>query len=291
MKRVLSIVAVALVIFTSMLAPQVATAEDSHRPDESRVHATEGSMQVWLDEYVDGMPGRSASKPVNASGRSPGRSTSPLERRLVPTCSGNGPDAFSDVCEGALTTCPDPAKVQFWVFVRAAGSNKPWGKEPGTLCLSPADPAVVAAVDPAVLIPAIVDREFKRVVVLKAVPVVQPLPDTLVRFPTRFATNTARSYDIPLTLLGQSVVITATAASYTWQFGDGTSTTITTAAARTEHSFSDTGSRTARVDITWTGTFRINGGPAQDVTGTATTTGQPVTLQVKQARSELIAPR
>ncbi len=209
----------------------------------------------------------------------------------MPTCTGNGPDAFSDVCQGALAGCPAPDEVQFWVYREVAGTPPGWARDPGVVCLAPTDPAVAAAVDPAVLIPAIVDREFQRVVVLKAVPVVQPLPDTLVRFPTRFATSTARSYDIPLTLLGQSVVITATAASYTWQFGDGTSTTITTAAARTEHSFSDTGSRTARVDITWTGTFRINGGPAQDVTGTATTTGQPVTLQVKQARSELIAPR
>jgi hypothetical protein len=37
-----------------------------------------------------------------------------------------------------------------------------------------------------------------------------------------------------------------------------------------------------------TGTFRVGGGPVQPVTGTATTTGDPVTIAVRQAQAALV---
>ena len=40
--------------------------------------------------------------------------------------------------------------------------------------------------------------------------------------------------------------------------------------------------------IEWSGTFTINGGPPQPITGTATTTGEPAPVQVREARSELV---
>lgn len=128
-------------------------------------------------------------------------------------------------------------------------------------------------------------------VVLKAVPVVQPAPDTLVNIPTRFRTSSVERYDIPLTILGQSVVITAQAQQWRWTFGDGAAQTVTAkgTAGLTTHDYRRNGPTSARVDIVWSGTYRINGGDVRQVQGTATTQGVPAAVQVKQAKTELVA--
>jgi len=150
---------------------------------------------------------------------------------------------------------------------------------------------ITPGVDPAVAIAALVDRDFQQVVVLKGVPEVSPRPDTLVNIPTIFTTSSPPSYDIPLTLLGQSVVITATAKTWTWHFGDGQSqgTGAAGSQGRVEHVYRQAESRGAYVVIEWSGTFTVNGGPVQQVNGTATTTGDPVAVEVKQARTELVS--
>jgi hypothetical protein len=142
-----------------------------------------------------------------------------------------------------------------------------------------------------VAIPAIVEQEFQRVVVLKGIAEVSPRPDTLVNIDTIFTTAAPASYDIPLTILGQSVVITATADSWTWFFGDGSSTRVDAkgTAGRTTHEYSTAADRGAYVVIEWTGTYRIGGDPqVRAVTGTATTTGEPIQVLVRQARTELV---
>ena len=144
--------------------------------------------------------------------------------------------------------------------------------------------------DPTVAIAAIVQRDFQRVVVLKGNAQASPGPETLVNIPTRFSTDAPASYDIPLTLLGQSVTITATARRWTWHFGDG-QTADTTAAGtdgRVEHTYTTAASVGAHVVIEWSGTYRIGGGAELPITGTATTVGDPAPLEVKQARSELV---
>ena len=157
---------------------------------------------------------------------------------------------------------------------------------PPSLCVGPSE----RALDPTVAIAAVVQRDFQRVVVLKGGVEVSPEPDTLVNIPTRFSTDAPDSYDIPLTLLGQSVTITATAQRWTWHFGDGTTASTTAAGTkgRVEHTYRTAGSLGAHVVIEWSGTYRIGGGAAQPITGTATTVGDVAPLQVKQARSELV---
>jgi hypothetical protein len=212
------------------------------------------------------------------------------ERRHVPTCTINTVQSFPDVCTAALETCPVEGEVQYWIFTRehdpSAGTSTEWERvtNPSTVCLAPDDPVL----DPAVAIPAIIEREFKRVVVLKGVAEVSPRPDTLVNIPTRFSTAAPASYEIPLTLLGQSVVITAKAERFMWHFGDGVSAETSEPAGRVEHEYVSTGSRQAHVVIEWSGTYRIGGGPERTIAGTATTTGEPVQVEVKQARTELV---
>jgi hypothetical protein len=208
----------------------------------------------------------------------------------VPTCAGNSPDDNRLVCSAALEICPGEGEIRFWVFSRernlVTGAVTEWQRDntPPTVCLAPDDPVL----DPAVAIPAIIEREFKRVVVLKGVAEVSPKPDTLVNIPTRFRTAAPASYEILLTLLGQSVVITATAERYVWHFGDGASAETSAPGGQLEHEYVRTGTREAHVVIEWSGTYRIGGGPERAIAGTATTTGEPVQVVVKEARTELV---
>ncbi len=201
----------------------------------------------------------------------------------------------SELCETAIISCADPAETRFWVFTRqtnrATGVSSAWGRvdDPPFVCLGPTDPAVV--IDPRVAIAAMIEQEFKRVVVLKGVAEVSPRPDTLVNIPTRFTTDAPDSYDIPLTLLGLPVTITATAQRWTWHFGDGTTASTSAAGAkgRVEHVYRRSTDLGAHVAIEWSGTYRIAGGPTLPITGTATTVGDPTPLSVKQARTDLVA--
>ncbi len=195
------------------------------------------------------------------------------------------------LCLAATTSCPNLDELRFWIYRRTIdltnrAADPPFRRVlvPASVCLGPEDPVL----DPTVAIPAIVEKEFKRVVVLKGVAEVDPAPETLVNFETRFTTPAPTSYDIPLTILGQSVVITARAAAYTWHFGDGTTERLTDGPA-TVHTYDQAGSRGAYVVIEWSGTYRVGADPTvRQVVGTATTTGDPVQVQVREARTELV---
>ena len=211
----------------------------------------------------------------------------------MPTCDDNGTDTGNILCNAALASCPAAEQTRYWVYrrtvdTRIPGEDPPFVRvtSPPFVCLGPEAPQV----DPAVAVAGVVDRDFQRVVALKGVPEISPEPDTLVNIDTIFTTSSPESYDIPLTVLGQPVVITATASRWTWHFGDGgtDSTTVAGSKDRLLHTYRQSGSRGAYVVIDWTGTFRIGGGPVQPVNGTATTTGDSVTVAVKQARTELV---
>lgn len=218
-------------------------------------------------------------------------SATPIVRRqtrYAPTCTGNTYDNPGVVCSAAVDTCAEGTdEVRFWVWSRTfdeqLGEWSPW-QLVDTVCLAGDDPAI----DPAVAVPLTVQREFASVVVLKGRAKISPEPDTLVNVPTVLTTDAPASYDIPLTLLGQQVVITATAERYTWHFGDGQTGTSTAPQGRTEHEYARAETVEAYVVIEWSGTFRVNSGPSQPITGTATTTGVPTQVEVKQARAELV---
>jgi hypothetical protein len=82
--------------------------------------------------------------------------------------------------------------------------------------------------------------------------------------------------------------------AYHWSFGDGEATT-TAGPGRpypskdVSHRYSAPGVVAPRVDVTYTGEYRVDGGRWLDVPGDATITGPTVLLTVIEARSELIA--
>jgi hypothetical protein len=222
--------------------------------------------------------------PISTGG---GSSPPPTETRYAPTCTGNSAADSGVLCGAAVETCPDEGEVRFWKWQRTYNQIRdewgPW-QLVDTVCLGPDEPAI----DPAVAIPAIVQRDFKRVVVVKGSADVSPKPDTLVNVATRFRTDAPASYDIPMSILGQSVVITAKAEKYVWHFGDGMTATSYEVDGYVEHTYRQAVSRQAHVVITWSGSFTVNGGASQQIAGTATTTGDPVEVVVREARSELV---
>lgn len=138
-----------------------------------------------------------------------------------------------------------------------------------------------------------VEQDFQRLVVLQGIVKVQPAGKTLVNFDTAFYTE-ARAYDLPpVSILGSTVRIRATPASYDWHFGDGTTALDAGPGAKgttnVSHRYADTGEVGPYVVITWSGTYTVDGGRALAVTGTAQTMGSPTPLQVAQARSELVS--
>jgi len=256
--------------------------------DEACIDGADDGFTI-IDQADDrGVQGRN----IGLDGRVRGASTLRRQTVLVPTCDGNSAENDLGVCTAAVATCPTPGDTRFWLFTRVVDTNNrtldpPYIRrlDPDSVCLGPDDPRIA----PTVAIPALIDRDFQRVVVLKGVAEVSPAPDTLVNIETRFSTSAPASYEIPLTVLGQTVVITATAVSWTWHFGDGTTERVTTGGGSTVHEYQRSGARAAYVVIEWTGTYRIGADQTvRPVNGTATTTGQPVQIAVKTARTELV---
>lgn len=229
---------------------------------------------------------------INSRPRRPRPPLSPtyVDRNVVPTCTGNTAFDGGVLCNAAVQTCPVEGEVRFWVFEttiqRSTGKPVP-GTGPrlvDTVCLGPDEPGL----DPAVAIPALVQSEFQSVVVQGGNADVSPRPDTLVNIDTRFQTDAPASYQIPLTLLNQSVVITATAQRYTWHLDNGDTRVSTKPKGYLEYPYRRAGTYDVFVSITWSGTFSVNGGPAQPITGTVEIDGEPTQVRVQQARSELV---
>ena len=117
---------------------------------------------------------------------------------------------------------------------------------------------------------------------------VQPDTKTLVNFDTIFYTE-PRPVDVRLTILGQSVEVVATPVRYSWDFGDGTSTTTSTPgdpypAKTIVHRYTDARVTVApHVEVTYGARFRVGGGGWQEVDGTVTTAGPATSLRVAEA--------
>lgn len=136
--------------------------------------------------------------------------------------------------------------------------------------------------------PALVLEAFRRVPLPTPATVVQPAGTTLVNLETIFHTD-AGSFDRTITLLGQQVHLAIRPSSFSWVFGDGSTTTTTTPGAAypsklVVHRYRDADtSLNTHVVITWSADYSVDGGPMQPVPGTAQTTGPVTHLRVVEA--------
>lgn len=239
-----------------------------------------------------------ATPPPSAAG--PAQWTE-VEEQMAPTCTGNSRESGDALCGAAVFTCPSP-EIRFWVWhqytqvVRdAAGTVTrtpgPWVQEPKTFCLGADDPGVP---DYAKAI-SLVQTGFKDLPLPHAQLQVAPTPETLVNVPTAFYAGGAQTFTQTVTPVpGISVTVTAKPTSWVWTWGDGQSATFTTPGVPNKpvvsHTYTQAHDLQASVTVSWQGSFTIVGtGQAFDIPTPATVTSGPVTVQVREARTQLVA--
>ena len=124
-------------------------------------------------------------------------------------------------------------------------------------------------------------------------PTQQPGDGSLVNLPTLFATNTPQTQTFNETLLGVPVKLNVQA-TWTWDFGDGTTLVSTIPGGQypdtsLSHVYLAAGQYTIQLTTNWTGTFSMAGGaPAVIPGGAIPRVSAPFTLPVHEARGVLV---
>ena len=209
-----------------------------------------------------------------------------------PCDSGVGnPNTGAGVCPAS--PCP-PESVQYRQWQIGPGGETPMG----FVCSGNGPPPAIAAAAPAPpqVTEALVLAAFRRVPLPGLRSQSQPADKTLVNFDTIFFTE-AEPLTRTVTILGQSVRLEIEPSRFTWQHGDGTSTTTSTPGAPypakdVVHRYTDAHVTVEhRVVVTWTAQWSLNGGALQPVDGTVTTTGPATPLRVAEASPSLSGRR
>jgi hypothetical protein len=223
-----------------------------------------------------------------------------VDEAMAPTCAGNDRGDDTNLCNAAVSSCPD-SLVRFWVWHQVTTYTKapdgtvtsevttPWYQEEGSFCLGADDPGVPN-------IAKVLDRvrtDFTSLPLQVQGPQAFPAPTTLVNIPTAFSAGTAGTQTFTPTLLGTQVTVTATPVRWTWTWGDGTSEAFDRPGIPQQpdvtHRYTRAGDRTVTVQVEWRGTFRVGNDPTEYPIATpAFTTSQPVLVRVRTARSQLV---
>lgn len=214
----------------------------------------------------------------------------------TPACAGSNPAVAETLCPSATTLCPPTehgAQVRMWRWTRpwdqvAGRAVTPW-QVAGVACAG-LEFARTSTLSDRIL------RIFRdRAKLLAATVEIQP-PNgrTLVNLDTIFSTENQSRTITGIDVLGRSVDLRLEAVAYRWSFGDGEATTTARPGRPypgkdVSHRYSAPGVVTPRVDVTYTGEYRVDGGSWLGIPGDATVTGPAVQLTVVEAQSELVA--
>ena len=125
--------------------------------------------------------------------------------------------------------------------------------------------------------------------------VIQP-PDglTLVNFDTNFYTTSTEPIARTVTLLGRRVTLEATPSTFHWSFGDGERLSTSDPGApyprlRVTHSYRNTDTYRPSLGTTYTGRYRVDGGPWRQIPGTVTINGTGQALRAIEAEPRLVS--
>lgn len=205
---------------------------------------------------------------------------------LVPTCIGNAPSGGAEtLCMGAVMTCPDPADLRYWVYLRHG--TGPW-EQIDTVCLGPNErPATVRDIGAEV-------RTRVVTYLPDAHPSFQPRAGGIVNLPTLFAAGEPRTMrSEAFDVLGFRIVITATA-RWEWTFDDGVVRDFDAPGGAypdqsVAYTYADPGARQVSVTTYWDAQFTVNGQGPFDVPGPEISkTVGPMPVPVRAAASELV---
>ena len=155
----------------------------------------------------------------------------------------------------------------------------------------PQEPGTPEAVSGAELATAV--REFTSVQIAPAPLVLQPDQDWhLVNLPVIVRTE-PQAQEFSTTLLGLPVQIRAQAASYSWDFGDGSPVLNTTEAGAPypnqtlEHTYTRAGQYQITLVTYWSGSFQVAASPWIDIDGLGITTTTSPTLDLQTRTTRL----
>lgn len=140
----------------------------------------------------------------------------------------------------------------------------------------------------------IVREQFRRLPLPRGDLAFQPSWGALVNKREIFYTRAERDHDYRMTLLGHQVVLHTHVQSYAWTWGDGTAVNTFDVPGGpypdfdVSHTYTRPATCTVSVALTYTATYRVDGGPTQQIHGTATVPGDPVDVRVVAAHAVLV---
>lgn len=144
--------------------------------------------------------------------------------------------------------------------------------------------------------PTVTAEDLQKMPIQPGTVSIQPGPNTLKNYHTNIYVD-SRPQELEVTLLGQPVRVRATPVSYTFDYGDGTTTGPTTDPGRalpenswdtptsTSHQYRETGDYAIVISTEFRGEYRVGDGEWQPVEGTATLPSQPQTVSVWRTKS------
>lgn len=220
------------------------------------------------------------------------------EEYVTPYCSGNGLHGGDAMCMAAATYCQD-GRVGFWVwhqvttFTRDPAPSKTvtktvgsWTQEDGIYCLGADDPGVPTIGK----VVSWVQDHFENLAITPAAVKAAPAPRTLVNIETRLSAGSASVVDIPTSTPWANVVVHAKPLRWRWYFGDGTVSPAMTTPDVTHIYLQARLHKGVHVEVEWGGTFSVVGDPqAYPIVGTAAVRSGDITLDVREARTELVS--
>lgn len=202
---------------------------------------------------------------------------------LLPMCRGEG-NAGGVACGPAATSCP-PGEFRRIVLLLRPGDTE-W-QEVGLVCLVGGAPTTVDDVAEQLS-----DVVVERVPALE--PSFQPRGGTVIGLPAVFATNQPRTLgERTFTLVGFTIVLDGRA-TWTWDFGDGSSTTTDDPGGAwpdlgVAHAYDQSGEFGVTTTATWEAWFTVDGlGPWPVGGDPVVQVADPIGVRVAQARAELV---
>jgi PKD domain len=229
---------------------------------------------------VDGSGNQDGSPADNGGPRNPGAGNCiGCTYRWTSVCD---PTVANAACGAFVGACPPGFVMETLVINNPALPNPTLGV---TECRS------ATGATPAQVRQAAVDA-FSQLLTT-AHPTQQPGGGSLVNLPTLFATNTPQTQTFNETLLGVPVTLNVQA-SWTWDFGDGTTVVSTIPGGQypdtsLSHIYLAARQYTIQLTTNWTGTFSMAGGVAAAIPGgSIPRVSNPFALDVHEARGVLV---
>lgn len=160
----------------------------------------------------------------------------------------------------------------------------------GTFCSNPDAPGT----DP--LLPGFTLTDFQRLPLPAGTSTIEPPGGyVLIGMPTNAYASTTEPALFDTDLAGVPVQVRATAARWTWDFGDGAVVGPTSdpgaayPALRNTHAYTTRGSYPITMTTHYTGEYSVAGGPWLPIPGEAHIDSTPATVQALAGRNELVA--